>query len=262
MVLVNTPQVEVWPGGLLRARSNADARVLARARQVLRRKRDGAYLAVFDGHTLHPLRPRFARDPGINDALAALRRAPRHRRGGIDAVSQLAVDDLQRRLHALGLDAAAYQQSSGLALVAEPTWLAFAGLDRWRRALWLQPAAARAWISMRSDALRDDVLLDAISGYRSHDYQLGIFQRKLARGLSVDDILTVNAAPGFSEHHSGFALDIGTGDEPPAEESFERTDAFAWLTDNAGNHGFQMSYPRNNPHGIVYEPWHWRYRIG
>jgi D-alanyl-D-alanine carboxypeptidase len=106
------------------------------------------------------------------------------------------------------------------------------------------------------------MVLEAISGYRSHDYQLGIFERKLARGLTVDEILTVNAAPGYSEHHSGLALDIGTPDEPPAEESFERTPAFAWLRDHAAGHGFRMSYPRDNPHGIVYEPWHWAYAPG
>ena len=53
----------------------------------------------------------------------------------------------------------------------------------------------------------------------------------------------------------------GTPDEPPAEESFETTPAFAWLQANAGGYGFAMSYPRDNPHGIVYEPWHWRYAI-
>ena len=58
---------------------------------------------------------------------------------------------------------------------------------------------------------------------------------------------------------AGTALDIGTPDEPPAEESFERTPAFAWLQANAGGYGFVMSYPRDNPHGIVYEPWHWRF---
>ena len=99
----------------------------------------------------------------------------------------------------------------------------------------------------------------AISGYRSHDYQLGIFERKRARGFALADILAVNAAPGFSEHHSGEALDIGTTGEPPAEASFERTPAFAWLQRHAGGFGFAMSYPRGNPHGIVYEPWHWRY---
>ncbi|HWU71446.1 MAG TPA: M15 family metallopeptidase, partial [Pseudoxanthomonas sp.] len=121
-------------------------------------------------------------------------------------------------------------------------------------------AAARAWEAMRRAAADDDVVLEAISGYRSHDYQLGIFERKLARGQTVEQILTVNAAPGYSEHHGGDALDIGTPGEPAAEESFERTAAFAWLRDRAGEFGFVMSYPRDNPHGIVYEPWHWRFR--
>ena len=65
--------------------------------------------------------------------------------------------------------------------------------------------------------------------------------------------------PGWSEHHSGRALDISAPGEPAAEESFEATPAFAWLTTNAGAHGFTMSYPRDNPHGIVHEPWHWRF---
>ena len=83
---------------------------------------------------------------------------------------------------------------------------------------------------MRSVAGSEGVVLEAISGYRSHHYQLGIFERKLARGQTVEQILTVNAAPGYSEHHSGNALDIGTPGEAPAEESFEKTAAFAWLT--------------------------------
>ena len=44
--LINTPEIELWPGGLLRARANRDARILARARWVLRRKRDGRFLAA------------------------------------------------------------------------------------------------------------------------------------------------------------------------------------------------------------------------
>ena len=166
---------------------------------------------------------------------------------------------LAMRLAALGLDADDYADRTGLALVAEPDWLAFAGFDRWRRPLWLRADASRAWKSMQAAAQADGVVLEAISGYRSHAYQLGIFERKRERGLAVDDILQVNAAPGFSEHHSGLALDIGTPDEPPAEESFEVTLAFEWLSKHAADHGFVMSYPRDNPHGIVYEPWHWRF---
>src|SRR3970282_406426 len=112
-----------------------------------------------------------------------------------------------------------------------------AACDRYRRPRWLHVETARAWGPMRDAALRDDVVLEAISGYRSHDYQLGIFERKRVRGDSIEQILRVNAAPGYSEHHSGRALDVGTPGEPPAEESFERTAAFAWLRDHAGGYG-------------------------
>lgn len=253
--LINTPEIELWPGGLLRARGNHEARALSRASMVLRRKCDGCYLATALPERLLPLVPRLMREAGIDAALDAL--DPQTTRPDHSHV-ELPLDRLLERLRTLGLDGD-YGERSGLPLTPEPALLAFAGYDRFRRPLWLHPHAARAWQHMRDAALRDGIVLDAISGYRSHDYQLGIFQRKLANGRTVDEILAVNAAPGYSEHHSGHALDIGAPDHPPAEESFERTEAFAWLRDNAGNHGFNMSYPRNNPHGIIYEPWHWFY---
>jgi D-alanyl-D-alanine carboxypeptidase len=259
-VLVNTPDIEVWPACLLRARSNHDARALSRAGHVLRRKRDGQYLAANLDAGLLPLVPNLHREPGLDAALDALDAMPGHARAGLEHVDELPLHGLHERLSALGLDEDGYAARTGLGLVAEPDWLAFAGLDRYRRALWLRFDAARAWLHLREAAWRDGVMLEAISGYRSHDYQLGIFERKLDRGLGIEEILAVNAAPGFSEHHGGLALDIGAPDEPPAEESFERTTAFAWLRSNAGDHGFAMSYPRDNPHGIDYEPWHWRFQ--
>ncbi|MEG2805090.1 M15 family metallopeptidase [Stenotrophomonas sp.] len=261
-LLINTAHIELWPGGLLRARGNADARALARAHWVLRRKRDGRYLAVATAHGVLPLVPRLMREPGIEAALDALE-TQWHCRGRPEADdAELPPSGLAQRLAQLGLDADAYAADTGLALEAEPAQLSLAGRDRYRRPLWLRRAAARGWQRLQRAAALDGVALDAISGYRSHAYQLGIFERKRARGLAVADILTVNAAPGYSEHHSGDALDIGTPGEPPAEESFEQTAAFAWLQDNAGRFGFALSYPRDNPHGIVYEPWHWRWRPG
>lgn len=260
-VLLNTSRIELWPADLLRARSNADARVLAGAHAVLRRKHDGRYLAAVSARSVHPLVTGLPRQPGLDEAWDALDRFESATRGfHADAQGALPLHALQERLHALGLDADAYAARTGLALVAEPAALAFAGRDRYRRPLWLTCSSARGWLAMRAAAARDGVVLEAISGYRSHDYQLGIFERKRARGLSVQEILNVNAAPGYSEHHGGRALDIGTPGEPPAEESFEHTPAFAWLTRHAGDFGFVMSYPRDNPHGIVYEPWHWYHR--
>lgn len=258
-ILVNTADIELWPGGLLRARGNRDARALARARRVLRRKRDGRYLAADLPEGLLPLIPHMLREPGIDAALDVLDAAPMHARAGIERVGTLPLHGLEARLDGLGIDPDAYAQRTGLELTPEPDWLALAGFDRYRRPLWLHVDAARAWQHLQAAAMRDEVVLDAISGYRSHDYQLGIFRRKLAHGQTIDDILAVNAAPGYSEHHSGCALDISTPDEAAAEESFERTPAFDWLTANAGDYGFVMSYPRDNRHGIDYEPWHWRH---
>ncbi len=256
-LLLNTESIELLPARLLRARSNADARLLAHADWLLRRKRDGRYLAVADAHGLRGLLPRLMHEPGIEAALDRLDALPLRAQPGDE--SPLPLSALQPRLKRLGLDAERYAGDTGLAIEAEPATLTHAGCDRYRRPLWLSAGARRAWHALRTAAARDGTTLDAISGYRSHDYQLGIFERKFARGQTLTQILTVNAAPGFSEHHSGNALDVGTPGEPPAEESFERTAAFAWLTRHAAEFGFSMSYPRDNPHGIVYEPWHWRF---
>lgn len=150
-----------------------------------------------------------------------------------------------------------YGRERGLRLVAEPRALAFIGHDISQRAQWLIPDAARAWFAMRSAAARGLIELHVVSAFRSTEYQVGIVERKLARGQDMAQILEVSAAPGYSEHHSGRALDITTPGFAALEEEFERSPAFAWLVRNAGDYGFALSYPRDNPHGIAYEPWHW-----
>ena len=251
--LINGQFLEAIPARLARASGNAVARSLARSEWLIRRKSDGRFLAVRRGDTVTALF-RQALAPTLLEDLLSLVQA--------DAQGQAPrpVSGLLERLSALGLNQERYGLDSGLTLVAEPFTLRFAGRDRYQRPLWLIASAADAWQRMQAAARGDAILLEAISGYRSHDYQLGIFRRKLARGLSLEQILQVNAAPGFSEHHGGCALDISTPGEPAAEESFEATAAFRWLATRAGEFKFVMSYPRGNPHGIVHEPWHWCWR--
>ena len=71
----------------------------------------------------------------------------------------------------------------------------------------------------------------------------------------------VSAPPGYSEHHTGYAIDIGDGKVPATDLSpkFANTAAFRWLEQNAPRYSFELSFPPDNPQGISYEPWHWRF---
>ena len=124
----------------------------------------------------------------------------------------------------------------------------------------MTPDAAEAWHKMKNSAASVSVCLQVVSAFRSVDYQLNILRRKLDQGQAIDDILRVSAAPGYSEHHSGRALDLTTPGCAVLEEEFEDSEAFNWLTEHAANFGFHMSFPRNNPHGVIFEPWHWAWR--
>lgn len=158
--------------------------------------------------------------------------------------------------HALGVPHD-YASARRLAIVREPRRLAFAGIDVHGRAQWLAPRAARAFVRMRDRAGENGIELNLVSAFRSASYQLEILRRKLARGLGIDEILRVSAAPGYSEHHSGRAVDLTTPGYADLEEEFERSPAFAWLRRHAAEFGFALSYPRANPYRIAYEPWHW-----
>ena len=60
---------------------------------------------------------------------------------------------------------------------------------------------------------------------------------------------------------AGHAVDLGDGRMPQTDLStrFEETTAFRWLEQNAARYHFTLSFPRDNPQGVSYEPWHWRY---
>jgi D-alanyl-D-alanine carboxypeptidase len=131
------------------------------------------------------------------------------------------------------------------------------GINDEGRPIRLIRPAAEAWVRMRQAAARNDVELVPISGFRSIARQTEIFREKLAGGNKLEDILRYVAAPGFSEHHTGRALDIGSPEHIELDENFALTGAYLWLESNAGKFGFTLSYPRDNPHGIGYEPWHW-----
>lgn len=162
-----------------------------------------------------------------------------------------------RDVHAaLGI-AADYLQRCALPVCHEPGQLAATEPDFYQRPQQLTPTALGAWQAMKQAAADQGVTLFLISAFRSVQYQHDLIAKKLAKGQSIEQILKVNAAPGFSEHHTGRAVDIGTNEATVLAEEFENTPAYQWLVHNAMDFGFYLSYPRHNRLGIDYEPWHW-----
>ena len=116
-------------------------------------------------------------------------------------------------------------------------------------------------LKMRAEAKNDGIYLVFLSGYRSINLQNDIFYSlKSIRNQEAAERARVSAPPGYSEHSTGFAIDIGdaTQRETDFETEFENTDAFKWLVKNAAKFHFKLSFSKDNKY-IDYEPWHWRY---
>ncbi|MGV3591056.1 MAG: M15 family metallopeptidase [Gammaproteobacteria bacterium] len=165
---------------------------------------------------------------------------------------------LDAMLRSLGIPSS-YASTCGMPPQMECTTLVLTEPDVFGRQPQLDAGAYAAWTAMKEAAARDGITLQLVSAFRSIAYQHDLIQRKLARGDSIAAILAVNAAPGFSEHHTGRAVDIGTPGFAHLEIEFEQSPAFAWLTSRAREFSFRMSFPRGNPYGVQYEPWHWCY---
>jgi D-alanyl-D-alanine carboxypeptidase len=153
-----------------------------------------------------------------------------------------------------------YGRSRQLPLQLEARKLVSIGPDMYQREQRMSPGAALAWQAMCEAAVRDNIELQVVSAFRSVEYQANLIRKKISRGQKLDEILKVSAAPGFSEHHTGRALDLATPGFAVLEEEFELSEAFSWLTSHAAEFEFRMSFPRGNPHGVAYEPWHWAWQ--
>lgn len=126
----------------------------------------------------------------------------------------------------------------------------------------LREAAAKSYLKMEADAKAEGVDFVVISGFRTiAEQQQLFFEISKQRNQTPAQRAKVSAPPGHSEHHTGYAMDIGDGAVPSANlsTSFEKTAAYQWLQNNAAKYGFEMSFPPNNPQGVMYEPWHWRF---
>lgn len=123
-----------------------------------------------------------------------------------------------------------------------------------------RPETVQAFNRMAEAAKAEQVRLHVIWAYRDKTLQMEQFEKAKQKHGRRHGIRWL-APPGFSEHQTGWVLDIGDWDDPEADDNplFERTRAFKWLIAHAQGHGFELSFPPGNWQGVSYEPWHWRY---
>ena len=133
--------------------------------------------------------------------------------------------------------------------------------DFYGREEFLARTAATAFNRMKLDAKASGVNLTLISGFRSRAQQEKLFLKQINKQGSKEAAARLSAPPGYSEHHTGYALDIGEDQNIDTfiKFEFENTEAYRWLEQNAHKYGFELSFPKNNLQGVSYEPWHWRF---
>jgi D-alanyl-D-alanine carboxypeptidase len=111
--------------------------------------------------------------------------------------------------------------------------------------------------------------IDVQSGYRSYDHQSSLYWRQVNnyKNNGYNDTAAQTAAgkvvkrPGYSEHNSGLAVDLGGSGNFSLDESFANTAAYKWLIENCADYGFILRFPKGKESitGVIYEAWHFRY---
>lgn len=122
---------------------------------------------------------------------------------------------------------------------------------------------------MFQDAEAAGLNLYIVSAYRDYETQKEVFdetmQNKIYQGTSPFDAYTETsqsvAVPGTSEHATGLAMDITSGEYEELDDQQANTDEAKWLIANCANYGYILRYPsdKSDITKIVYEPWHFRY---
>lgn len=112
--------------------------------------------------------------------------------------------------------------------------------------------------SMYNDAKKEGLYLIITSSYRDYNFQKELWD-SYANQKGDEWADSVSARAGYSEHQTGYTLDIVTYNANMS--SFEKTDEFKWLQDNAYKYGFILRYPKDKEDitGYSYESWHYRY---
>ena len=123
----------------------------------------------------------------------------------------------------------------------------------------MRQEATTALAKLFAGAKAEGLTLQALSGYRSYARQQTVYQNYVnTYGQAEAD--TFSANPGYSEHQTGWAIDIGGGG-CGIEDCFANTPHGKWVAANGHKYGFIVRYPAGKQAvtGYKYEPWHIRY---
>lgn len=126
--------------------------------------------------------------------------------------------------------------------------------------VYLRAEAKQAAQQMFADAAAAGAPMTTLSGYRSYETQQGTYASWVAQyGQEQADV--ASARPGYSEHQTGLALDIGNGGGCDLQPCFRDTAAATWVAEHAHQYGFIVRYPwmEHETTGYWYESWHLRY---
>lgn len=124
----------------------------------------------------------------------------------------------------------------------------------------MRKAAAQALARMFRSASKDGAGFLVSTAYRSHAIQDGIYRTYVAqRGRPYADRLSARA--GFSEHQTGFAVDVYDPKGCRLTVCYADTKSGRWIAAHATEFGFIIRYPdgKEAVTGYRFEPWHLRY---
>ncbi len=116
--------------------------------------------------------------------------------------------------------------------------------------------------AMLAAAKKDGVVLKLGSGFRSVQYQHDIVIRKKKAKQAEKDIYYYSSPAGYSEHHTGFAVDFSPIDPRfGKDKKGKATKAYTWLQKHAQEYGFSQTYTADiaKANGIAEETWHWKF---
>ncbi len=120
--------------------------------------------------------------------------------------------------------------------------------------IYVRTETKAAFVEMADAAQKDSIYLIVDSGYRSGSFQNRIIKRRMAEGTTFEEVIRFVAPPGYSEHETGYAVDL-----VPSEARFAHTKIYLWLIENGSNYGFYETIPEDTTGETYWESWHWTF---